>query len=67
MTNAQFERLISASSLRGPRTIEACRLVLVEHKSAYFASQQLGINQSAISRALRKIPKRICQACHRPY
>jgi predicted DNA-binding protein (UPF0251 family) len=67
MTNAQFQRLLSASSLRGPRTIEACRLVLVDHITAYAASQRLGINQSAISRALRKIPKRICHACHRPY
>jgi predicted DNA-binding protein (UPF0251 family) len=67
VTNAQFDRLIAASNLRGERTIQACRLVKVEGLTAYAAAKQTGINQSAISRALAKIPKRICPTCRRPY
>jgi predicted DNA-binding protein (UPF0251 family) len=67
MTEAQFQRLLAASPLRGKNTIEACRLVLVEHISEAAAARAVQINQSAVSRALAKIPKRICPTCRKPY
>lgn len=66
MTAEQFTRLASASPLQPGRTLDACRLVLVDGLSPAEAARQAGVEHSAVSRALPKIPRKLCRACGQP-
>lgn len=48
------------------RTREALQLVLVDGLTAYAAAQQIGIEQSVISRARRRLERPLCPRCLRP-
>ena len=66
MTDRKFDQLIAAHGLRGARTIAACRLVLVDGLPAIEAAQKAGINRSAVSRALAKLRREVCESCGHP-
>ena len=65
MTSTQFTRALSATRMAPDgATAQACRLVLVDGLTAYAASQQVGVGQAAISRALAKLRSvRCCPTC----
>jgi len=64
MTPAEFRRAIAASPLTPDGlTVRACRLVLVDGISQAQAAEQIGVEQSAVSRALKKIPTAFCPRC----
>lgn len=50
-------RMIAGGFNPKSATAEACRLVMVEQMTAYQASQQAGVDQAAVSRALAKLRK----------
>ena len=66
MTLTQFHHMIAATHLRDGKTAKACRLVLVDGLSAYRAARISDVDQSAVIRALRKIPREACKACGQP-
>ena len=66
MTRREFDTLIAAHRLRGKRTIIACQLVLVDGLSASQASAQAGLNRAAVSRALAKLRRDVCEHCGHP-
>lgn len=64
MTSSQFTAALTASNMRpSTRTAKACRLVLVDGMTAYAASQQTGLAQSVVSRALAKLARPVCPTC----
>ncbi len=65
MTAAEFRRLADAHRLRG-KTREALQLVMVDGLTAYVAAQQMGVEQSTISRARKRIERPLCPCCGRP-
>lgn len=65
MTLAEFTRLADAHHISG-RTREALRLVVVDGLTAYAAAQRIGIEQSAVSRARKRLQRPLCPHCHSP-
>ena len=63
MTPAQFAARIAAHSRIGRRSIEACRLVLLDDVTASEAARRVGIHRSAVSRALARITHDVCPTC----
>ena len=67
MTPAQFTRALSATRMSPEgRTAQAVRLVLVDGLTSYAAAQRIGLHESAVSRAVRKLqpPERVpCPHC----
>ena len=55
MTPKEYDKLAKAHRLRGEKTIEACKAVLVDELTAYAAAREVGIAESAISRALARL------------
>lgn len=66
MTTKQFDQLAAAHRLRGLRTLDGCRLVLVHGLTAYAAALEADIGQGALSRALAKLRSPLCQECGQP-
>lgn len=68
MTPTQFTTALASTRLDpSGRTVQAVRLVLVDGLSAYAAAQRVGIHESAVSRAARKLrpeTRQPCQHCH---
>jgi predicted transcriptional regulator len=61
----EYNKLVETHGLRG-RTVEACRHVLVDGGTAYQAAKMLDIEQSTISRALKKLRRPVCERCGQP-
>lgn len=62
----QFVALVRAHKLRGVKTINALRMVLVEDKSGADAARAVGIDQGAITRALTLVRRPVCPHCGQP-
>ena len=65
LTAAEFRRLADAHRLRG-KTREALWLVMVDGITAYAAAQQMGVEQSTISRARKRLERPLCPQCGKP-
>ena len=65
MTPHQFASALAATSMPAEgRTATACRLVLVDGLTAYAAAAQVGVNESAVSRAANRLRGlRTCPTC----
>lgn len=66
MNRRELNKLIDAHRIRGEKTIDALRLVLIDGLTAYQASQQLGLTESTISRAKARIERPLCPHCGQP-
>lgn len=66
MTPTQFTAAIASTHLQDGQTVRACRMVLVDGLSQSAAATACGINRSAVSRAIKKIPTRFCRTCKQP-
>ena len=63
MTNSEFNKRIKLAKMRSKEQIEALRMILVNGKSAYAASNETGIDQAQISKARKRIERDICECC----
>ena len=67
MTADQFNLVVASTGMhQDSATYQACHAVLVLGMRRAEAARQFGINQSNITRALRKIPMAICKCCGQP-
>lgn len=65
MTSAEFSKLAKTHRLRGG-SLGAARMVLVDGLTGYAAAKKSGLAESTVSRALDRLRRPICPACHRP-
>lgn len=65
MDKKLFDQLVKTHGLRG-RSVEACKRVLVDKETAYAVSKSLGLSESTISRALKRLNREICNTCGQP-
>lgn len=66
MTPRQFTTALAATHMPSDSlTAQAVRLVLVDGLSAYAAAQQMGMQRSAVSRALKRLEPHL-HASHCP-
>jgi hypothetical protein len=63
MDSDEFEILVERRRLRGARTIEACRLVLVCGMMAAEAARAVVLHPAVLSRALSRLRVQACPRC----
>lgn len=65
MNHTEFNKLAKLHNLRGD-TLEACRMVLLAWDSCYAAAKKLGIAESTVARALKRLQRPVCGECGKP-
>lgn len=66
MTKRELDKLIKTHRIRGEKTIEALRLVLMDGLTAYEAAKQADVGEATISRAKKRLERPVCKCCGRP-
>jgi len=68
MTPAQFTRALAATRmLPGGKSTQAARLVLVDNLGHREAAARVGIDASAVTRAVHRLaPRECCPTCGQP-
>jgi len=65
MDKSKFDRLSDVHNITG-KTLEGCRLVLIDGLSYYSAAKITGVNRSTVGRALKRMDRKVCDCCGRP-
>jgi DNA-directed RNA polymerase specialized sigma24 family protein len=63
IAEADFDAIVAAHGIIGPKTIKALRLHFVAGKTRAEAAARAGINASAITRAAHRFTRPVCPTC----